>query len=78
MFFYVFSFAYLSADGAEADEGGRLTRIIHGVARISRRPDLFTPMDFTVDFLLALNTTDICKRKNSLWNQRSGEIPSIP
>ncbi|OED40610.1 hypothetical protein AB833_11070 [Chromatiales bacterium (ex Bugula neritina AB1)] len=50
-----------------------LTRIIHGVARISRR-DLFSQWIFFSRRIL----TDICKRKNSLWNQRSSEIRSIP
>ena len=49
-----------------------LARTIHEMASISRR-DLFSQWIFFLRWIL----TDIYKRKNLLWNQRSSEMPSI-
>ena len=48
------------------------TRIIHDNGeQIAQR------FNFTVNFILASSTYDVCKRNNLPWNRRSSEIPSI-
>ena len=60
-------------DWRDSHMGESPAGIIHGLASISRREFISQWIFFSRRILI-----DICKRKNSLWNQGSSEMSSIP